>query len=54
MSNLSFLGELHYQLHLQREKPEEFKALLERNGIEYKPNYVRGNWDDEWKTEFSE
>lgn len=35
-------GELAYQLRLQREDPEAFKALLARNGIEYKANYVRG------------
>ncbi|ETO05798.1 hypothetical protein RFI_31597 [Reticulomyxa filosa] len=34
-------GELEYQQGLQREKPEEFKKLLERNGIPYDPNYVR-------------
>ncbi|CAF0994339.1 unnamed protein product [Didymodactylos carnosus] len=36
-------GELLYQLDLQRRNPEEFKALLERNGIQYDPNYVRGS-----------
>jgi len=35
-------GELQYQLTLQRTNLPEFKALLERNGIEYNPNYVRG------------
>ena len=35
-------GELHYQLRLQHYKPQEFKALLERNGIKYDPNYRRG------------
>eukprot|EP00455_Lapot_gusevi_P033035 TRINITY_DN3608_c0_g2_i5.p1 TRINITY_DN3608_c0_g2~~TRINITY_DN3608_c0_g2_i5.p1 ORF type:complete len:321 (+),score=11.89 TRINITY_DN3608_c0_g2_i5:42-1004(+) len=36
-------GELAYQQRLQREKPHEFRALLERNGIRYDPNYVRGS-----------
>ncbi|CAF1219988.1 unnamed protein product [Didymodactylos carnosus] len=35
-------GELAYQQDLQRRNPEEFKALLARNGIQYDPNYVRG------------
>lgn len=35
-------GELDYQRRLEREKPDEFKALLERNGIKYDPNYRRG------------
>ncbi|UJR29156.1 hypothetical protein I4U23_010370 [Adineta vaga] len=39
-------GELRYQQELERDNPEEFKALLERNGIKYNPNYVRGSWDD--------
>ncbi|UJR20536.1 hypothetical protein I4U23_023663 [Adineta vaga] len=39
-------GELHYQQQLERRNPAEFKALLERNGIEYNPNYVRGGWND--------
>ena len=43
---LVFLGELHYQL--QQKNSEEFIALLEPNGIEHDPNYVRGLWDDEW------
>jgi len=35
-------GELQYQQKLQKENPEEFKKLLERNGIPYDPTYVRG------------
>jgi len=35
-------GELAYQQGLQRSDPGAFKALLERNGVEYNPNYVRG------------
>jgi len=35
-------GELEYQRRLQRENPEEFKKLLERNGIQYDSNYIRG------------
>jgi hypothetical protein len=42
-----FLGELVYQQDLERRDPKKFKALLERNGIEYNPNYIRGNWNDE-------
>lgn len=38
----SALGELQYQLQLQNSNPEEFKALLERNGIKYDPHYIRG------------
>ncbi|CAF3865774.1 unnamed protein product [Adineta steineri] len=34
-------GELYYQQQLEVNNPEEFKALLERNGITYDPNYVR-------------
>ena len=43
---LSCLGELMHQQMLERTNPEEFKALLERNGITYDPNYVRGGWKD--------
>jgi len=35
-------GELQYQQILQRENPDEFKKLLERNGIEYDESYIRG------------
>jgi len=35
-------GELRYQQELQRTNLPEFKRLLERNGIKYDPNYVRG------------
>jgi hypothetical protein len=35
-------GELHFQMDLQRRNPEEFRRLLERAGIRYDPNYVRG------------
>lgn len=35
-------GELRYQQELQRNNLPEFKKLLERNGIKYDPNYVRG------------
>jgi hypothetical protein len=41
------LGELHYQQDLQRRDPKAFQALLERNGIKYDPNYIRGGWDDQ-------
>jgi len=41
------LGELSYQQDLQRRNPKEFQALLERNGIKYDPNYVRGGWNDQ-------
>merc|ERR1719499_1159537 len=34
-------GELAYQQNLQRHHPEQFRQLLERNGIKYDPNYVR-------------
>ena len=36
-------GELDFQRRLEQENPEEFKALLERNGIRYDPNYRRGH-----------
>jgi hypothetical protein len=42
-----FSGELQYQQQLERNNPKEFKALLERNGVKYDPNYVRGGWNDE-------
>jgi len=35
-------GELAYQQKLEQSNPEEFKRLLERSGIQYNPNYVRG------------
>ena len=35
-------GELQYQAKLQRENLPEFIKLLERNGIKYDPNYMRG------------
>jgi len=35
-------GELAYQQYLQRSNLPEFKALLERNGVKYNPNYIRG------------
>eukprot|EP00455_Lapot_gusevi_P005105 TRINITY_DN12149_c0_g1_i5.p1 TRINITY_DN12149_c0_g1~~TRINITY_DN12149_c0_g1_i5.p1 ORF type:complete len:435 (-),score=127.23 TRINITY_DN12149_c0_g1_i5:77-1315(-) len=35
-------GELAYQQRLEYQNPEEFRALLERNGVRYDPNYVRG------------
>eukprot|EP01083_Nonionella_stella_P271050 918152_1 len=35
-------GELAYQQTLQKSNLPEFKKLLERNGIKYDPNYVRG------------
>ena len=41
-----FLGELWYQQNLERTNPAEFRALLERNGIKYDPNYIRGGWGD--------
>jgi hypothetical protein len=42
-----FSGELRYQQELERSNPKEFQALLERNGIKYDPNYVRGGWNDD-------
>jgi hypothetical protein len=39
------LGELSYQQELQRSNLPEFIALLERNGVTYDPNYVRGGWE---------
>jgi hypothetical protein len=41
------LGELRYQQDLERSDPKAFKALLERNGIKYDPNYIRGGWNDQ-------
>jgi len=35
-------GELAWQQKLQRENPQAFKELLEKNGIKFDPNYVRG------------
>jgi hypothetical protein len=35
-------GELESQRKLERTDPEAFKQLLERNGIKYDPNYIRG------------
>jgi len=35
-------GELDYQRRLERRDPAAFKLLLERNGMKYDPNYVRG------------
>jgi len=35
-------GELEFQQKLERENPEAFKELLKKNGIEYDPNYTRG------------
>jgi len=40
--NLWEPGELAFQQNLERTNPEEFKKLLERNGVKYNPNYVRG------------
>ncbi len=46
--NAFFLvGELRYQQELQQRNPKAFKALLERNGIKYDPNYIRGGWNDQ-------
>mmetsp|Transcript_27139 Transcript_27139/g.32045 ORF Transcript_27139/g.32045 Transcript_27139/m.32045 type:complete len:399 (+) Transcript_27139:435-1631(+) len=36
-------GELAYQQTLQHSDPAAFKALLERNGVKYDPNYSRGS-----------
>jgi len=35
-------GELSFQQELERKDPKAFKALLERNGMVFNPNYVRG------------
>lgn len=35
-------GELQFQQTLQQSDPEAFKELLERNGMQYDPNYRRG------------
>ncbi len=35
-------GELAYQQELEAKDPAAFKALLERNGMKYDPNYQRG------------
>ena len=35
-------GELAFQQNLKRTNPAAFRALLERNGVEYNPNYIRG------------
>ena len=40
--NLWEPGELRYQQELEMTNPEEFKKLLERNGVRYDPNYRRG------------
>ncbi|CAF1109533.1 unnamed protein product [Rotaria sordida] len=40
-------GELRYQQELERNNPTEFKALLERNGVKYDPNYIRGGWNED-------
>ena len=42
MGTLWEAGELHYQMALEQSDPAAFKALLERNGMEYDPNYRRG------------
>lgn len=36
-------GELEYQMNLQNTDKNAFKSLLERNGMVYNPNYIRGN-----------
>jgi hypothetical protein len=35
-------GELDFQRTLQQTDPKAFAGLLERNGMHYDPNYVRG------------
>jgi len=35
-------GELNYQRSLEHSNPAAFRRLLERNGMKYDPNYVRG------------
>jgi hypothetical protein len=35
-------GELAYQQSLQASDPAAFRALLERNGVEFDPHYRRG------------
>ncbi|CAF3082120.1 unnamed protein product [Rotaria socialis] len=40
-------GELRYQQELEARNPKEFQALLERNGIKYDPNYIRGGWGNQ-------
>lgn len=37
---MSLVLVLYYSL--ERSNPEEFRKLLERNGMKYDPNYVRG------------
>lgn len=36
-------GNLEFQQRLQRDNLPEFISLLKRNGINYDPNYSRGN-----------
>lgn len=36
-------GELAYQRRLEQTDPAAFKRLLERNGMKYDPNYIRGH-----------
>lgn len=45
--HLFLSGELRFQQDLERNNPKAFRALLERNGVEYNPNYVRGGWNDD-------